>query len=89
MRSVILVLISLIVHLAHAERVSGPDGKVYTYKEIDGIKRELEIYFPERHDLSSDPVPAIIFFHGGDGEVEPAMLSSISVTTLRVEASLQ
>ena len=65
MRSVILVLISLIVHLAHAERVSGPDGKVYTYKEVDGIKRELEVYFPERHDLSGDPVPAIIFFHGG------------------------
>ena len=65
MRCIPLVLISLIVHLAHAERVSGPDGKVYAYKEIDGIKRELEIYFPERHDLSGDPVPAIIFFHGG------------------------
>lgn len=65
MRKVILVLIFLIVHPGKAERVSGPNGKVYTYKEIGGIKRELEVYFPERHDLSGDPLPAIIFFHGG------------------------
>ncbi len=64
-----LILVSLLTLslscLAHAQRVSGPDGKVYTYKETDGVKRELEVYFPKDHDPAKKPVPGIIFFHGG------------------------
>ena len=46
-------------------RVSGPAGKIYTYKEVDGAKRELEVYFPKDHDPAKAKVPGIIFFHGG------------------------
>ena len=46
-------------------RVSGPAGKVYTYKESGGTKRELEVYFPKGHDPTKAKVPGIIFFHGG------------------------
>ena len=60
-----LVLAALILPSAHAERVSGPAGKVYSYKEVDGVKREMEIYFPKGHDASAKPVPGIILFHGG------------------------
>lgn len=48
-----------------AERVSGPAGKVYTYKEVDGVAREIEVYFPPGHDPSRQKVPGLIFFHGG------------------------
>lgn len=51
--------------VAAAERVSAPPGKIYTYKKVNGGKRELEVYFPEGHENSEAPVPAIIFFHGG------------------------
>lgn len=60
-----LILSTLILPSAHAERVSGPAGKVYTYKEVDGVKREMEIYFPKGHDASAKTVPGIILFHGG------------------------
>lgn len=46
----IFAIVSLVASVACAERVSGPDGKVYTYKEVGGVKRELELYFPEGHD---------------------------------------
>ena len=66
MRIFFLLLIGMPLALvARAERVSAPPGKVHAYKEVDGEKRELEIYFPEGHDPSGDPVPGIIFFHGG------------------------
>lgn len=66
MKNGILLLVALAtMHSAQAERVSGPDGKVYTYKEVDGVKRELEVYFPEGHDEAKKPVPGIILFHGG------------------------
>ncbi len=60
-----ILLAALLLPSAYAERVSGPAGKVYTYKEVDGVKREMEIYFPEGHEESKKPVPGIIFFHGG------------------------
>ena len=51
---------------AQAHRVSGPSGKVYTYKEEGEVKRELEVYFPEGHEKAKKPVPGIILFHGGN-----------------------
>ena len=42
-----------------------PDGKVYVYKQVDGVNREAEIYFPKGHDASKKTVPGIILFHGG------------------------
>ena len=67
MKSILFSLLTLFLSCAavHAQRVSGPAGKVYTYKEVDGVKRELEVYFPEGHDSATKPVPGIIFFHGG------------------------
>ena len=60
-----ILLATLILPSVHAERVSGPAGKVYPYKEVDGVKREMEIYFPKGHEASAKPVPGIILFHGG------------------------
>ncbi len=61
-----LILLTLsLFNLAHAQRVSGPAGKVYTYKETDEGRRELEVYFPKDHSTAKKPVPGIIFFHGG------------------------
>jgi acetyl esterase/lipase len=42
-----------------------PTGEVYTYKEVDGVAREIEIYFPEGHEASGKTRPGIILFHGG------------------------
>jgi len=42
-----------------------PTGEVYTYKEVDGVAREIEIYFPEGHKASGQRRPGIILFHGG------------------------
>lgn len=66
MKSILLSLLTLsLTCLAHAQRVSGPAGKVYTYKEADGVKRELEVYLPKDHDPANKAVPGIMFFHGG------------------------
>ena len=51
-----------------AERVysnDSPKGKVYVYKEVDGMTREMEIFFPKDHDPSKKSVPGVIMFHGG------------------------
>ncbi|MEM9284135.1 MAG: alpha/beta hydrolase, partial [Verrucomicrobiota bacterium] len=48
-----------------ADRVTAPSGTLYTYKEVDGEAREMEVYFPTDHDSTAEPVPGIIFFHGG------------------------
>ena len=32
---------------------------------MDGVDREMEIYFPKRHDASKRVVPGIVLFHGG------------------------
>ena len=42
-----------------------PEGKIYTYKEEDGVTREMEIHFPNDHDAATELVPGIIMFHGG------------------------
>ncbi len=66
MKSIFIVFLAMALFSpVFAERVSGPSGKVYSYKEVDGADRELEVYFPEGHDPKKKAVPAIIFFHGG------------------------
>ena len=54
---------TLFVSSVYAQNVQGPVGKVYVYKEVDGVTREMEIYFPK--GKSKKPVPGIILFHGG------------------------
>ena len=64
--SIIIFLLTL--SSLDAERVysnNPPQGKVYTYKEVDGVTREMEIYFPKGHDSSKKTVPGILLFHGG------------------------
>ena len=64
--SIIIFLLTL--GSLDAERVYGndpPKGKVYVYKEVDGMTREMEIFFPKDHDSSKKSVPGVIMFHGG------------------------
>jgi len=61
----ITILAVLCSCLAQAKPAQKPLGKVYTYKETNGVKREMEIFFPKHHESAKKPVPAIIFFHGG------------------------
>lgn len=64
----LIVLMAIVCPLADAQRVddeSIPKGKVYVYKQVDGVDREMEIYFPKGHDASKKTVPGIILFHGG------------------------
>ena len=42
-----------------------PAGKVYVYKESAGKPRQMEIYFPPKHDPAKSTVPGLILFHGG------------------------
>lgn len=64
MSKIILVLFITFFSCLIAAEIT-PSGKIYTYKETNGIKRELEVYFPKDHATSKQSVPAIIFFHGG------------------------
>ncbi len=64
--SIIIFLLTLAS--LDAERVysnDSPKGKVYVYKEVDGMTREMEIFFPKDHDPSKKSVPGVIMFHGG------------------------
>ena len=54
---------SYLADCAHSEDI--PEGELYTYKEEDGVIREMEIHFPRDHDPSTESVPGIIMFHGG------------------------
>lgn len=59
-------LSALLMASAVAEdRVAAPPGKVYPYKETGEVTRDLEVYFPDNHDPTANPVPGILFFHGG------------------------
>lgn len=46
-------------------QAAAPEGKVHVYKQVGGVNREMEIYFPKGHDASKRTVPGIILFHGG------------------------
>ena len=64
--SIIIFLLTL--SSLDAERVYSndpPKGKVYVYKELDGMTREMEIFPPKDHDPSKKSVPGVIMFHGG------------------------
>jgi acetyl esterase len=61
-----LLLAAMALPVTAAERVyrnNPPKGKTYVYKTVDGVARELEIYFPKVK--SKESVPGIILFHGG------------------------
>lgn len=60
-----LIAIIVLALFATTAIANTPPGKVYTYKEDDGVKRQMEIYFPEGHDPEEAKVPGIIMFHGG------------------------
>ena len=45
--------------------VDAPEGKVHIYKKVGDSDREIEIFFPKNHSLSTKAVPGIIMFHGG------------------------
>ena len=45
--------------------LSPPAGKSYVYKHSAGKPRELEIYFPPKHDPAKSKVPGLLMFHGG------------------------
>ena len=49
----------------HVDDESIPKGKVYVYKQVDSVNREMEIYFPIRKQTDKKPVAGIILFHGG------------------------
>lgn len=46
-------------------RDAAPPGKTYVYKTSAGEEREMEIYFPKRHNPRRAKVPGMILFHGG------------------------
>ncbi|MDP6527084.1 MAG: alpha/beta hydrolase, partial [Kiritimatiellia bacterium] len=66
-KTILIVLMATACSPVYAQRVDddNPKGKVYVYKEVDGVNREMEIYFPKGHDASNKTVPGIILFHGG------------------------
>jgi acetyl esterase/lipase len=41
-----------------------PRGTSFAYKEVDGVVRDIEVYFPK--EKSEKPVAGIILFHGGE-----------------------
>lgn len=53
------------INVEAEEKEELPKGKVYTYKEVKGVAREIEIFFPEGHQVSGEARPGIILFHGG------------------------
>ena len=58
----LIVLMAMVCSLADAQRVddeSIPKGKVYVYKQVDGVDREMEIYFPKGERASKKPVAGI------------------------------
>ena len=67
MRTITLCLVlgafSCLTNSARSDDV--PEGKIYSYKEEDGVTREMEIHFPKGHDAATESVPGIIMFHGG------------------------
>jgi len=61
--ALITALVALSAHAADKQSEALPKGKIYSYKTVDGVAREIEVFFPsEKHER---PVPGIILFHGG------------------------
>ena len=80
--------LSCLTNSAHSNDI--PEGKIYSYKEEDGITREMEIHFPRDHDPSTESVPGIIMFHGGGwggGEEGPISLLMQLLCTPRTSGS--
>ena len=61
----LIVLMAMICSPACAQRGDDdniPKGKVYVYKQVNGVNREMEIYFPKGKKASQKPVAGIILF---------------------------
>ena len=67
MRTITLCLVlgafSCLTNCARGDDI--PEGEIYSYKEEDGVTREMEIHFPKDHNAATKSVPGIIMFHGG------------------------
>ena len=67
MRTITLCLVlgafSCLTNSARSDDI--PEGEIYSYKEEDGVTREMEIHFPKDHNAATKSVPGIIMFHGG------------------------
>jgi len=52
---------------AHSDSatVVTPSGKICAYKQVNGKPQNLELYLPVGGTVGKQPVPGIIFFHGG------------------------
>jgi dienelactone hydrolase len=52
---------------AQDDRAAGdaPPGKAVVYKHSDGKPRELELYFPPKHNPATAKAPGLMLFHGG------------------------
>ena len=62
-----LLMLGSVLSVLNADNQQGevPKGKVYVYKKVNGVKCEMEIYFPRGDRVSKKPIPGIILFHGG------------------------
>lgn len=63
-RSLIFIVLIFMASSVWAQDVDLPPGKEYIYKEVDGVKRVMEVYFPEGRK-AKNAVPGILLFHGG------------------------
>ena len=48
----VLGAFSCLTNCARGEDI--PEGKIYSYKEEDGVTREMEIHFPKGHDATTE-----------------------------------
>ncbi len=58
------LIIFLMVFVCNTLLANLEPGKKVVYKEVDGVKLSLHIFFPEKHK-KKDKTPTIVFFHGG------------------------
>jgi len=68
MNKLLLIILATAVTsslVSETSTVDASDGKIYTYRNDNGVAREIEIHFPKGHDASEELVPGIIMFHGG------------------------
>jgi len=64
MRLIVLFLLFSFTLPALAQS-DAPAGERRVYKHSAGKPRELELYFPPKHDATTAKVPGLILFHGG------------------------
>ena len=65
LRLFFLFLLPFCLKAKQVTSIDAPLGKVHIYKNEGGTAREIEIFFPKNHNLTTKAVPGIIMFHGG------------------------